>query len=144
MYLDSSILVKLVVREPDSDFYVAITDGQTDVQTSELALPECRSALLRKCVSGDIDSQTCEMAWIHLQSMWSDGGGLSLRPVSRLILQEAGEIMQRCMGFVPVRTLDAIHIASCRLSRAYPLVTNDHVMRQAAERLAIPVCALPR
>jgi len=28
VYLDTPILVKLVVREPDSDFYAALVDGQ--------------------------------------------------------------------------------------------------------------------
>ena len=144
MYLDSAILIKLVIREPDSDFYADLLDGQTAVLASELAMPESRSALLRKRESGDIDARTCERAWGRLQALWADGGGLALRPVTRTVLQEAGEVMRQCAGSVPVRTLDAIHIASCLLARAYPLVTNDRVMRSAAERLGIPLCAAPR
>jgi len=47
MYLDSAILVKLVVRESDSVFYADMVDGQI-VWSAELALSECFSALLRK------------------------------------------------------------------------------------------------
>jgi hypothetical protein len=47
MYLDTAILVKLLVREPDSDFYVSLVDGQP-VWSSQLVLVECFSALLRK------------------------------------------------------------------------------------------------
>ena len=143
MYLDSAILVKLVVREPDSDFYADLLDGRTAVQASELTMPECRSALLRKREHGDIDARTCERAWERLQSLWSKGGGLLLQPVTRTVLLEAGEVICQCAGAVPVRTLDAIHIASCLLARAYPLMTNDRVMRSAAERLGIPLGATP-
>ena len=144
MYLDSAILVKLVIREPDSNFYADLLDGQTSVQASELAIAESRSALLRKRDSGDIDAQTCEQAWLRLQAFWAKGGGLTLRPVTRTVLQEAGEVMLQCAGSVPVRTLDAIHIASCLMAKAYPLVTNDRVMRNAAGRLGIPLSATPR
>jgi len=43
MYLDSAILVKLVVRESDSVFYADMVDGQI-VWSAELALSECFSA----------------------------------------------------------------------------------------------------
>lgn len=51
--------------------------------------------------------------------------------------------MAKCIAHVPVRTLDAVHLATCRLSRAYPLVTGDRVMRAAADILGIPLAALP-
>ena len=142
MYLDSAILVKLVVREPDSGFYADQVDGQLAVHASELAVPECRSALLRKREQGEIDTQTCRQAWKRLQVLWSDGGGLLLQPVTRSVLQEAGELMDRCIARAPVRTLDAVHLASCQLTRAYPLITNDRMMRAAAEALGIPLGAV--
>jgi len=42
MYVDSAVLVKLVVREPDSGFYADLLDGQRAVIASELSIPECR------------------------------------------------------------------------------------------------------
>jgi len=47
MYLDTAVLVKLLVREPDSSFYANQAQGQL-VWTADLALTECYSALLRK------------------------------------------------------------------------------------------------
>lgn len=143
MYLDSAILVKLVVREPDSIFYADLVDGRQSVRASELAVPECRSALLRKRKQGEIGGRTCDEAWKRLQFLWSKGGGLLLQPVTLSVLQEAGEVVERCIPHVPVRTLDAVHIASCLLSRSYPLVTNDRVMRAAAKLLGMPLGALP-
>jgi predicted nucleic acid-binding protein len=143
MYLDSAILVKLVVREPDSEFYVNLLDGQPSVHTSELAITECRSALIRKREIGDIDAQTCARAWTRLQAYWADSGGLLLLPVTRSVLRQAGDVIDRCSLSVPIRALDAIHIASCWVSHDYPLVTNDRVMRRATEHLGIPLSRLP-
>jgi len=56
MYLDSAILVKLVVRESDSVFYADMVDGQI-VWSAELALSECFSALLRKEREGSITTR---------------------------------------------------------------------------------------
>ncbi|MDD5705735.1 MAG: type II toxin-antitoxin system VapC family toxin [Kiritimatiellae bacterium] len=144
MYLDSSIIVKLVVREPDSEFYADLVDGQALVGTSELAIAECRSALLRKRSHGDIAPGTCEQAWKRLQLLWSAGGGLRLHPVTRVVLLDATDITERCAAAIGVRTLDAIHLASCQLSKSYPLITNDRTMRRAAETLGIPLGAEPR
>jgi predicted nucleic acid-binding protein len=47
VYLDTAILVKLLVRESDSDFYVTLADGET-AWSSQLVVVECFSALLRK------------------------------------------------------------------------------------------------
>ena len=143
MYVDSAILVKLVVREPDSDFYANLLDGQTSVCASELAMAECRSALVRKHESGEFDARTRGRALECLQAFWTVDGGLLLLPVTRSILWDAGEIIHRCLGAVPLRTLDAIHLASSLASRMYPLITNDRIMRKAGEHLGIPLGALP-
>jgi predicted nucleic acid-binding protein len=143
MYLDSAILVKLVVREPDSRYYADLLDGQPSVHTSELAIAECRSALLRKRGNGDISTRICDAAWGRLETMWSADGGLRLIPVSLSTIKEAGEVMSRCADSVPLRTLDAIHLATCLLACAYPLQTNDRIMRQAAGHLGIPLAPAP-
>ncbi len=142
MYLDSAILVKLVAREPDSDFYADLVEGQRFVCSSELAITECHSALLRKWRAGQLDARTYEGAWGRLRAQWS-GGGVMLHPVTQRVLLEAGDLIKRCLGKASLRTLDAIHIASCLRVRAYPLITNDQVMRAAAEALRVPLGAPP-
>lgn len=143
MYVDSAILIKLVVREPDSLFYVRLLEASLDLRSSELALTECRSVLERKRREGELDAATCEGAWHHLGAFWQRGGGLALHPVTRRVLDEAGAIIAECIASAPLRTLDSIHLATCRLHGAAPLVTNDHVMRKAALHLGIPVSDLP-
>ena len=142
MYLDSAILVKLVVREPDSFFYVKLLEGARGLRSSELAVTECRSVLERKRQQGELDAATFEGAWLRLGSYWQRSGGLALHPVTRLVLDEAGEMIADCIAVAPLRTLDAIHLATCRLQGAPPLVTNDRVMRLAAQHLGITLTSL--
>jgi predicted nucleic acid-binding protein len=40
---------------------------------------------------------------------------------------------------IPLRTLDAIHVAACDLSHDFPLASTDGRMRTAARALKIPV-----
>jgi predicted nucleic acid-binding protein len=143
MYLDSAILVKLLVPEPDSSFYAALVEGQEDLLTSELAIVECRSALVRKRRQKEIYAWVYDGALDRLQHLWPKGGELQFEPVTRSVLQEAGDIVQRCSKHAVVRSLDAIHIATCLRARADPLVTNDTVMRAAAAALGIPLGPLP-
>lgn len=144
MYLDSAILVKLVVHEPDSEFFVDLVDGQTGTCTSELAIAECRSALARKLREGDLDAEAYAAAWKILLALWSHGGGLTLHPVSQSMLFQAEELIDQCAGRAPLRSLDAIHLATCIRLRAPPLITNDAAMRKAAAVLGIPLGPLPR
>lgn len=143
MYVDSAILVKLVVREPDSLFYVQLLEKSSGLRSSELALTECRSVLERKCREGELGEAPRDGAWRRLGTYWQRGGGIVLHPVTRLVLEEAGAMIAECIASVPLRTLDAIHLATCRLHGAVPLVTNDRVMRQAARRLGIPLSDPP-
>lgn len=143
MYVDSAILVKLVVREPDSFFYIELLEGACGLRSSELVVTECRSVLERKRQQGELDVATCEGAWRRLSAVWQRGGGLALHPATRLVLDEAGALIAECIAVAPLRTLDAIHLATCRLQGAAPLVTNDRVMRQAARHLGIPLSEIP-
>jgi len=46
---------------------------------------------------------------------------------------------QRCHPAVPVRTLDAIHVATCDLVNDFPLAATDTRLRAAAHCLGIPL-----
>lgn len=142
MYVDSAILIKLVVREPDSFFYVKLLEGARGLRSSELAVTECRSVLERKRQQGELDATTRDGAWKRLGSFWQRGG-MALLPLTRRVLDEAGEMIADCVAVAPLRTLDAIHLATCRLQGAPQLVTNDRVMRLAARHLGLPLAAMP-
>lgn len=142
MYLDSAILVKLVVREPDSLFYVEQVHGQSGVCSSQLALTECWSALFCKQREGGLDARTRRTSWRKLERYVTEGA-LELLPVDRPVLRRANQIIERCYPKVTVRSLDAIHLASCEAAGAFPLMTNDGRMRVAGLHLRFPLGPVP-
>lgn len=142
MYLDSAIIVKLYVREQDSMFYAERLDGRPDIWTSELAMTECYAALCRKEREKVIDARTRRAAWRRIERDSSEGS-LHLLAVSSSVLLRSRVVLERCHPVVPIRSLDAIHLASCEETDGFPLWTNDARMREAAELLRFPLGPMP-
>ena len=137
MYLDSSIIVKLLVDEPETKALVAALVGQP-LSSCELAIPEVRSALLGKEREKRISAAQREAAWLLFRERVRSEE-IELYPLSSATLRKAAQVMERCHPGVALRTLDAIHTAACDLSQDFPLCTTDKRMRDAAGVLGIPV-----
>lgn len=135
MYLDTAILVKLLVREADSDWFDNALQGQ-HFETSELALTEVRSALLAKERAGHITSQERLSAGKKFSNLVEDDV-VRLLPLHRKVLERASAIQLACHPRIPLRTLDALHVATCDLHQCGTLSTTDLRMRAACEQLAI-------
>lgn len=135
MYLDSAIIVKLLVREADSEWFSNHLIGQKFV-TSELALTEVQSALLSKERGGQITSHERVAAAGKFLSMIEDEY-IRLLPLDRLVLERATSIQHACHPGIPLRTLDALHVATCDLHRGGKLSTTDARMRSACKQLGI-------
>lgn len=141
MYLDTAILVKLLVREPDSDFYAALVDGQI-VWSSHVIVTEAFSALLRKQREGAITSAHRRKAWKQMEDDLA-GGRLNLVTLGSEIFTRANEILDGCHPAIALRALDAIHVASAEQCRSWPVCSNDGRMRAACERFGIPLAPIP-
>jgi predicted nucleic acid-binding protein len=137
MYLDTAILVKLLVDEPDSEFFQEALAGMF-LSSSELALTEVWSALLAKERNKHISTRQRTAAWRVFNERVREQQ-IILHPLNGVALKKAIHILERCHPAVPLRTLDAIHTAACDLSQDFPLCTTDRRMRDAAEVLGIPV-----
>jgi predicted nucleic acid-binding protein len=137
MYLDSAIIVKLLVREPDSDWFNEQLAGQK-FQTSELALTEVPAALLAKERAGQLPHLNAVTNRIRFEEMVADEH-IVLLPLNRAVLQRAANIIQACHPRVPLRTLDALHVATCDLHNCAPLCATDNRMRAACAHLGLPV-----
>ena len=140
VYLDTAILVKLVVREPDSDFYASVVDGQA-AWSSQLVLVEGLSALLRKERERVIDAAHRRRAWRQITADVA-ARRLSLVPVTTAVLERANAILEACHPSVAVRSLDALHLASAERCQSWPLCSNDARMRAAATRLGLPLAPM--
>jgi len=141
MYLDSCILIKLLVAEPDSPFFQSAVTG-CEISSSELALTEVASALLSKERAGAISASQRIQAWQIFQN-WADEEILELELLETRTLRNANRILSATHPEIALRTLDAIHLAACDLSQDFPLCTTDRRMREAAQILKIPLFPEP-
>lgn len=133
MYLDTSVLVKRYVAEPDSEHVDDVVVGFSLV-TSELAFGEVWSALLAKERSKALSAELRGKAWAgFLEDI--DDGVLRLIPLDGVIIREANELMLRVHPHVPLRTLDAIHLATYDSVVTGPVFTKDKRMLAAAKLL---------
>ncbi|MGA2178100.1 MAG: type II toxin-antitoxin system VapC family toxin [Verrucomicrobiota bacterium] len=135
MYLDSAIIVKLIVREAGSDWF-SRNLARHSFETSELALAEVRSALLAKERAGHITASERIMAGKKFLMMVEDDL-IRLFPLNRGVLERASAIQLACHPRIPLRTLDALHVATCDLHHSEALSTTDGRIRGACEQFAI-------
>ncbi|MBI3014722.1 MAG: type II toxin-antitoxin system VapC family toxin [Candidatus Tectomicrobia bacterium] len=135
-YFDTSVLVKRYVREQGS------ARAQTLLRryrflSSAIAPAEMMSALCRRRAAGELAERDFD---VILSRMQKDRAYWELVEVSPLVLSQTEELIQR----TPLRTLDAIHVASAMAFQAasgiqIPFMTGDIRQRDAAQRLAINV-----
>lgn len=137
MYLDSAILVKLLVEEQDSDFYIEAVRGHV-VASSQLAATEVWAALLRKERDGNLRADQRADAWAVFNRRVAEKQ-ITLYPLNTAGFDRAHRVLERCHPAVALRSLDAIHCAACDLSQDFPLCSTDNRMRDAAVVLGIPV-----
>ena len=130
MYLDSCIIVKLLVAEPDSEFFIRSLEGKP-VVTSELAQTEVFSALLARERAGKISAADRHRAWREFEAR-IQAKEIRVEQMNALVLHKARHLLERCHPNVPLRTLDAIHLATADLCHDFPLVTTDARLRDAA------------
>lgn len=140
MYLDSAIIVKLLVRERDSAWFEHNLSGHS-FDASELALTEVGAALLFKERDGAITPVERVRAAEKFFSM-VDGELILLQPLNRRVLERARAIQMACHPRIPLRTLDALHVATCDLHQVGRLATTDRLMRAACEQLGIALLPL--
>lgn len=140
MYLDSCIIVKLVSREPDSEVYHDLVVGST-VVTSELAVAEIRSALLTKERAGRISRTDRLQGWRVFQDK-VHGEEIHLLPLTRQVVERAGAVIEQCHPTVPLRTLDALHVATAELHGGEEMCSSDQRVRDASVLVGLAVRAV--
>ncbi|HEX4264549.1 MAG TPA: type II toxin-antitoxin system VapC family toxin [Verrucomicrobiae bacterium] len=141
MYLDTSIIVKLLVAEPDSEFFIRSLEGQR-LTTSELAQTEVFSALLARERAGKIKAADRRLAWKEFQARVANEE-IRIEPLNSVVLRKATHCLEYCHPPAPLRTLDAIHLATADLCQDFPLVTTDVRLANAARAMHIPVFPEP-
>lgn len=105
LYLDTSSLVKLYVKEQGSEEARGLASGAEVITTSWLAYTEARSALARKYRGRGLTEDEYRQALREFEKDWDIYAALEVSPG---VLREAGDLAEKH----GLRSLDAIHLAS--------------------------------
>ena len=136
-YFDTSALVKRYVRERGSA-QVGSLLRRHDLLSSAITPVEVLSAVWRRKRNGEVSEENFSATLSRVQS---DRIRWELVEVGATVLGRAEEIVQ---GTVPMRALDAIHVASLMTFQSaagirVPFITGDSRQRDAAEQMQLDV-----
>lgn len=135
IYVDTSVMVKLYIEEPDSGSCEDTVSGNTLV-SSRLLYCEFQSAISRKASRGIISSELRSEIWNAFETHIATGK-IHLLPLTDLLIRDAAELLRELHPEVPLRTLDALHLSTYMSAETGPLFTKDIRMLQAAGRLGL-------
>jgi hypothetical protein len=137
IYFDTSALAKWYLREAQSDEVEAYILAHGPVAISDLTVVEVRSLLARHRHEKSIDIRLEGQIFATFQEDIRQGflvchpfpPGIALATTNLLTLLED----------IPLRTLDALHLAIAGEIQADTIATSDHVMVRGARALHIEV-----
>ena len=129
IYIDSSALAKIYMPEPESEELERFLRGHQDLMISELCITEVASAAARRKREGLLNAR--QVKQIH-EAVLADAesGYYRCLDVSPLIHRDAEHLLLSSES-VPLRTLDALHIALALSGTAERVITFDVRMASA-------------
>jgi predicted nucleic acid-binding protein len=137
VYIDTSVAVKLYVEEPDTPGCIAAA-RHARLASSRLLFCEFRSALLRKLQQSAISAELHSDVWRQFQRD-VEAARLTLISIDDALVEDAARLLAALHPDVPLRTLDALHLATCLGVDAGPLFTRDARMLRAAQMMGMPL-----
>lgn len=140
IYWDTSCVLKLYTAESDSVAWQAVAlDAEDDFASSALLETELAFALEQKESRRELKPGGAH-SLLHVFRRDLKEGRFVLYPVGADVLKSASDLAAACYQAahpVPIRTLDGIHLATCRRLKCRLLATADHRMKAAAKLLGI-------
>ena len=137
VYIDTSALAKWYLNEENSDKFVQFLEVVPLAVISDLTATEMRSLLARRRRMHEITS-SLEMEIFSTFQMDIDQGHLVMLPFHPGGFEEASHLIGSLQN-IPLRTLDALHLAIIKRHHIQTLATADQAMSLAAKQLAIQV-----
>ena len=132
VFFDSSAYAKRFYNEAGSDEVDNICANASELILSTLAIPEIISSLSRKKREGNIP----EKDYINARSkLYNEAKDAVLIRIDSLILDNTINLLEK----FPLRTLDAIHIASAIDSEVDLFVTSDKKQHEVALKSGLQV-----
>ena len=136
-YIDTSALAKCYVREAASLRVLEWADAQETPVTAALTLVEFRCLLARRRRGGQIDSRLEQRALAEFDSHVRSGAW-RIHPTPFADYASARDLIDM-LPDVPLRALDALHLAVARSSGATQFATADKAQAEAATALGFTV-----
>jgi predicted nucleic acid-binding protein len=133
LYLDTSALVKWYVAETDSDVFNDFIRGRAGAHISRLTVVELRCALSRRRRNREITA-TIERGAFRLFESHVRDGLLDVLTMHDAHFVGALQILEE-LRQIPLRTLDALHLAVARANKVQAIATADRIMASAAKAL---------
>lgn len=133
-YWDTSALVKLYLREPDSAQFEALASAANRVVTCGFARHEARTVFRRRESERAIAPGEADTLYQLLIGDIASGNIVSI-PESAGVEATLALVLETCLTQSPpvfIRTLDAWHLASARVAGETEFVTADLRQRVAA------------
>jgi uncharacterized protein len=135
IYLDSSALAKIYVPEAESEKLDRFLRGRRDLMISELAITEVLSAVARRKRGGLLNvDQASEIRNAVLED--AESGSFDRLELNPAVHREAERLLFG-IDSVPLRTLDALHVALALSGSATHVLTFDFRTRAAALRAGL-------
>lgn len=128
IYLDASALVKLFVPEAESEALNAALLRSEDVVIADLALTEMASALGRRTREGHLTPEQSRVLYGEVETLAASCRRVELTPP---IHRHAERLLLSSLD-VPLRSLDALHVATALAAHAATVVTFDPRLRAIA------------
>lgn len=136
-YIDTSALAKCYIREPRSLDVLDWVDAQDEIVTSPLTLVEFRCVLARRRRAQQIDLQLERAALAEFDRDVQANAWRIQQDASNLFL-EARQLID-LIPELPLRALDALHLAYARHYGTSSFATADKHQADAAEALGLPI-----
>ena len=133
IYVDTSALVKRYISEAGSDTFDAFFLDRAPLAISRLTIVEMRCALARRRrsrqISAELEAQVLEAFRLDMQD-----GALAVSSFLEDDLTLAYHLMDE-VADLPLRTLDALHLAVARRHTVPAFSTADKQQAEAAQKL---------
>ncbi|MBI2265285.1 MAG: type II toxin-antitoxin system VapC family toxin [Armatimonadetes bacterium] len=130
--MDSSALAKRYVLEPGTDRVISICKDASEIGLCVIAAPELVSVFSRLRREGRLNANQYMALKKNLSDDLAQATIIDLTPP---VIEKAVICLEKC----PVRTLDALHIASAVVFYPDLFLTADHRQGEAAQRLGLVV-----
>lgn len=136
-YLDTSILLKLYVKEPFSEEVENYLSGIDRPIISSLTRLEWQCAMARRLRAGAFSEDYLAMARREFTRHRTEGY-FRMLPVNDVLFTQAADLLDAVRP-IPLRSLDALHLATaCSLGKP-SFATADRILADAARALDLPV-----